>query len=76
MRRLPKTHKKLPMKKEDEPDFYKMDKECSLSLPSHTRFQYPFDLAELYDQKLPCHLDNNCGGNVPTTLDGNDELLL
>ena len=30
MRRLPKTHKKLPMKKEDEPDFYKMDKECSL----------------------------------------------
>ncbi|CAB9527376.1 stress transcription factor A [Seminavis robusta] len=30
MRRLPKTHKKLPMKKEDEPDFYKMDKENSL----------------------------------------------
>jgi len=30
MRRLPKTHKKLPMKKEDEPDFYKMDKEASL----------------------------------------------
>lgn len=30
MRRLPKTHKKLPMKKEDEPDFYKMDKDCSL----------------------------------------------
>jgi hypothetical protein len=30
MRRLPKTHKKLPMKKEDEPDFYKMDKECAL----------------------------------------------
>lgn len=26
MRRLPKTHKKLPMKKEDEPDFYTMDK--------------------------------------------------
>ena len=26
MRRLPKTHKKLPMKKEDEPDFYDMDK--------------------------------------------------
>lgn len=26
MRRLPKTHKKLPMKKEDEPDFYAMDK--------------------------------------------------
>jgi hypothetical protein len=26
MRRLPKTHKKLPMKKEDEPDFYNMDK--------------------------------------------------
>lgn len=25
MRRLPKTHKKLAMKKEDEPDFYKMD---------------------------------------------------
>lgn len=30
MRRLPKTHKKLPMKKEDEPNFYKMDTECSL----------------------------------------------
>lgn len=30
MRRLPKTHKKLPMKKEDEPDFYKMDKEAAL----------------------------------------------
>jgi hypothetical protein len=30
MRRLPKTHKKLPMKKEDEPDFYKMDKENPL----------------------------------------------
>lgn len=26
MRRLPKTHKKLPMKKEDEPNFYSMDK--------------------------------------------------
>lgn len=26
MRRLPKTHKKLPMKKKDEPDFYKLDK--------------------------------------------------
>ncbi len=26
MRRLPKTHKKLPMKKNDEPDFYGMDK--------------------------------------------------
>lgn len=30
MRRLPKTHKKLPMKKGTEPDFYKMDKENSL----------------------------------------------
>lgn len=26
MRRLPKTHKKLPMKKEDEPDFYDREK--------------------------------------------------
>jgi len=26
MRRLPKTHKKLSMRKEDEPDFYAMDK--------------------------------------------------
>mmetsp|Transcript_41095 Transcript_41095/g.99050 ORF Transcript_41095/g.99050 Transcript_41095/m.99050 type:complete len:206 (-) Transcript_41095:140-757(-) len=26
MRRLPKTHKKLPMKKEDEPDFYNREK--------------------------------------------------
>jgi hypothetical protein len=25
MRRLPKTHKKLPMKKKNEPDFYKLD---------------------------------------------------
>lgn len=25
MRRLPKTHKKLPMQKKDEPDFYKLD---------------------------------------------------
>lgn len=31
MRRLPKTHKKLPMKKEDEPDFY--DREKSNPLP-------------------------------------------
>jgi len=30
MRRLPKTHKKLPMKKGEEPDFYKMDKEKPL----------------------------------------------
>ena len=30
MRRLPKTHKKLSMKKENEPDFYKMDKESPL----------------------------------------------
>lgn len=30
MRRLPKTHKKLTMKKENEPDFYKMDKESPL----------------------------------------------
>lgn len=26
MRRLPKTHRKLPMKKKDEPDFYSLDK--------------------------------------------------
>jgi hypothetical protein len=26
MRRLPKTHKKLPMRKQDEPDFYMLDK--------------------------------------------------
>ena len=30
MRRLPKTHKKLPMKKEDEPDFYALDKKHPL----------------------------------------------
>jgi hypothetical protein len=30
MRRLPKTHKKLPMKKDDEPDFYEMDKASPL----------------------------------------------
>lgn len=30
MRRLPKTHKKLPMKKQDEPDFYKLDKASPL----------------------------------------------
>ena len=30
MRRLPKTHKKLPMKKHDEPDFYKLDKTSPL----------------------------------------------
>ena len=30
MRRLPKTHKKLPMNKDDEPDFYKMDKKNPL----------------------------------------------
>ena len=30
MRRLPKTHKKLPMKKQDEPDFYKLDKTSPL----------------------------------------------
>ena len=32
MRRLPKTHKKLPMRKQDEPDFYMLDK--SNPLPS------------------------------------------
>lgn len=30
MRRLPKTHKKSPMKKEDEPNFYVMDKKKPL----------------------------------------------
>lgn len=30
MRRLPKLHKKLPMKKGEEPDFYKMDKSTPL----------------------------------------------
>ena len=30
MRRLPKTHKKLPMNKDDEPDFYKLDKKNPL----------------------------------------------
>ena len=30
MRRLPKTHKKLAMKKADEPDFYKMEKASPL----------------------------------------------
>ena len=30
MRRLPKTHKKLPMKKEDEPDFFELDKRSPL----------------------------------------------
>lgn len=30
MRRLPKTHKKLPMRKKDEPDFYKLDKSSVL----------------------------------------------
>jgi hypothetical protein len=30
MRRLPKTHKKLPMKKKDEPDFYALDKTSPL----------------------------------------------
>jgi hypothetical protein len=30
MRRLPKTHKKLPMRKKDEPDFYKLDKSSPL----------------------------------------------
>ena len=30
MRRLPKTHKKLPMKREEEPNFYEMDKTSPL----------------------------------------------
>jgi hypothetical protein len=30
MRRLPKTHKKLPMRKQDEPDFYLLDKSTPL----------------------------------------------
>jgi hypothetical protein len=34
MRRLPKTHKKLPMKKQDEPDFYAMDKDNPLPFDS------------------------------------------
>ncbi|GKY95517.1 hypothetical protein MPSEU_000513400 [Mayamaea pseudoterrestris] len=30
MRRLPKTHKKIPTKKSHEPDFYALDKKCPL----------------------------------------------
>ena len=36
MRRLPKTHKKLPMKKQDEPDFYRLDQ--SNPLPARDCF--------------------------------------
>ncbi|CAJ1968890.1 unnamed protein product [Cylindrotheca closterium] len=39
MRRLPKTHKKLPMKKEDEPDFY--DREKITPLPGLDESQLP-----------------------------------
>eukprot|EP00533_Pseudo-nitzschia_delicatissima_P005635 CAMPEP_0116102408 /NCGR_PEP_ID=MMETSP0327-20121206/13333_1 /TAXON_ID=44447 /ORGANISM="Pseudo-nitzschia delicatissima, Strain B596" /LENGTH=428 /DNA_ID=CAMNT_0003594445 /DNA_START=214 /DNA_END=1500 /DNA_ORIENTATION=+ len=47
MRRLPKTHKKPPMRTEDEPDFYAMDKEkplpqCTLEIgPNHITTLYP-----------------------------------
>lgn len=47
MRRLPKTHKKPPMRTEDEPDFYSMDKEkplpqCTLEIgPNHITTLYP-----------------------------------
>jgi hypothetical protein len=30
MRRLPRTHKKLAMNKEEEPDFYELEKNASL----------------------------------------------
>ena len=47
MRRLPKTHKKPPMRTEDEPNFYAMDKEkplpqCTLEIgPNHITTLYP-----------------------------------
>ena len=42
MRRLPKTHKKLPMRKQDEPDFYAMDKENPLPLDSEANEGFIF----------------------------------
>ena len=54
MRRLPKTHKKLPMKKGDEPDFYKMDQRCPLPA--------------LEDAPIPgLGADNSNGAPIPTS---------
>lgn len=53
MRRLPKTHKKLPMRKQDEPDFYAMDKENPLPLDSEANegFIFPSGRNELMHMK-------------------------
>jgi hypothetical protein len=53
MRRLPKTHKKLPMKKEDEPDFYKLDKENPLP---------PLEEIPLSTQKMRANNGPGLGG--------------
>lgn len=49
MRRLPKTHKKLPMKKEDEPDFYGLDK----SNPLPTLEECPVPASTLMAMRQP-----------------------
>jgi len=63
MRRLPKTHKKLPMKKDDEPDFYAMDKENPL--PSVEDAPLPPGMTS-GDGANPIGFPHGAGGPFPT----------
>lgn len=74
MRRLPKTHKKLPMKKDDEPDFYSMDKanplpsldECSqsqgLSMNQIRQQHCLISGSNVVQNQVPMNMGPNMGG--------------
>lgn len=53
MRRLPKTHRKLPMKKQDEPDFYTMAKTTPLpELENDPGLALPLQQAQVQQQGM------------------------
>ena len=67
MRRRPKTHKKLPMKKKDEPDFYKLNQ--TNPLPEVHEAPVPGAAATVQAMRSGPGTPTNCAGNVggPTT---------
>lgn len=67
MRRLPKTHKKLPMKKKDEPDFYKLDK--TSVLPSLQDAPIPGAAATSLAMRQQQHQVNSGVSLLPMTLE-------
>ena len=61
MRRLPKTHKKLPMKKEDEPDFYKLDKQNPLP---------PLEEQPMLSAKMTSGMQGGMQGGMSNSMQG------